>query len=250
MEDRRRYDEKSHVSSDSFLLYPDRGEAAREKKSVRAGSGRRGRGALQGPDIDIEGETRKLAKEFLAGDRSAFDRLIVLHQTMVYSLCFRLLGDHDDADDAAQEVFIRVYRYLGGFGFKSSFRTWLYRVTVNVCRSRLGSGESRMRKKSVSIESPGRPGADDPEGPMELPDRGESPFAATGRREVGQMIQDAIGTLPGQQRLVVVLKDVEGRSYEEIAGITGLKMGTVKSKLSRARLRLREILEGMVDERL
>ena len=80
---------------------------------------------------DIERRSRELAGRFLAGDRRSFDRLILLHQSMVYSLCLRLLGDPDEADDAAQEVFIRVYRYIGGFGFRSSLRTLLYRIAVH-----------------------------------------------------------------------------------------------------------------------
>lgn len=191
-----------------------------------------------------EEESKGLAKAFLEGERKAFDRLILMHQKMVFSLCFRLLGDYDEADDCAQEVFIRVYRYLKGFRFESSFRTWLYRVTVNVCRNRMDRLEYRMKKKKVRMHvSDG----EDAAGEVNIPDRGESPPAGLARKETGRIIQAAIDALPGGQRMVVVLKDIEGRSYEEIVDITGLRMGTVKSRLSRARLKLREVLQGKID---
>ena len=143
---------------------------------------------------------------------------------------------------------LKVNRYIGGFRFESSFRTWLYRVTVNACRNRMDRREYRMKNKKVSIEK--GPSYRDDDNPFDIPDRSESPLSAITRKEVGRMIQDAIGLLSGKQKVVVVLKDIQGRSYEEIVDITGLKMGTVKSKLSRGRLKLRELLQGKIDEGL
>ncbi|MBU8921825.1 MAG: RNA polymerase sigma factor [Bacteroidales bacterium] len=198
--------------------------------------------------VNIEAESKSLVKAFLDGDKRAFDRLIVLHQRMVFSLCFRLLGEYDEADDAAQDVFIKVHRYIGGFRFESSFRTWIYRVTVNACRNRMDRREYRMKNKKVSIEKgPSHRGEDSP---MDIPDRSESPLGSIARKEVGRMIHEAIGLLSGEQKMVVVLKDIQGRSYDEIVDMTGMKMGTVKSKLSRARLKLRELLQGKIDEGL
>ncbi|MCK4538924.1 MAG: RNA polymerase sigma factor [Candidatus Krumholzibacteria bacterium] len=196
--------------------------------------------------VNVEAESKSLVKAFLSGEKRAFDRLIVLHQRMVFSLCFRLLGEYDEADDAAQEVFIKVHRHIGGFRFESSFRTWIYRVTVNTCRNRMDTREYRMKKKKVSIEK--GPSYRDGDSPVDIPDRSESPLGAITRKEVGRMIQGAIDLLSGEQKMVVVLKDIQGRSYEEIVDMTGLKMGTVKSKLSRGRLKLRELLQGKIDD--
>ena len=197
--------------------------------------------------IDIEKESKALARAFLAGDTDAFNKLIILHQKVVFSLCLRLLGDYDDADDCAQEVFLKVHRYLKGFRFESSFRTWLYRVTVNTCRNRMTSLEHRMRRRKVRIEEEYNPGED---GEKVIKDDSLSPLALLGRKELDRMIGEAIETLPGTQRLVVVLKDVEGASYEQITEITGLKTGTVKSKLSRARLKLRKVIKGMINDEM
>ena len=197
---------------------------------------------------DIDRESERLAKDFLVGNRRAFDRLVLLHQEMVFSLCFRLTGNYDDADDCAQEVFIKVHRHLGGFRFESSFRTWLYRVTVNTCRNRIDSLEYRMRRKKVRIDAD--PGDDGRRAPVEIPDGREGALDALRRKEIGGIIQKALDLLPAGQKTVVVLRDIEGRSYGEIVQVTGLNEGTVKSKLSRARLKLRESLRGKIDEEL
>ncbi len=197
--------------------------------------------------LDIEKESKDLVQAFLAGETDAFNRLIVFHQKIVFSLCLRLLGDYDDADDCAQEVFLKVHRYLKNFRFESSFRTWLYRVTVNTCKSRMTYLEYRMRKRKVKIgeEYKAEEGRENV-----LKDDSPSPLALLGRKELGRMIEKAIDTLSGTQRLVVVLKDVEGASYEQIAEITGLKTGTIKSKLSRARLKLRKVIKGMINDEM
>ena len=195
---------------------------------------------------DVETESKRLIRDFLGGEATSFNRLVLLHQRMVFSLCFRLLGDYDDANDAAQDVFIKVHRYLKGFRFEASFRTWLYRVVANTCKNRLNSLEYRMRRKKVSIESP--PGPEDAPVGREMAGRQESPLNGLRRREIGRLIQEAVNSLSPPQRMVVVLRDVEGRSYDEIVEITGLKKGTVKSKLSRARMALRELLQGKIDE--
>ena len=197
--------------------------------------------------IDIEKESKTLAQAFLAGEADAFNRLIILHQKIVFSLCLRLLGDYDDADDCAQEVFLKVHRYLKGFRFESSFRTWLYRVTVNTCKNRMTSFEYRMRKRKVRIEEEYSP---EEGGEKVIKDDSPSPLALLGRKELGRMIDKAVETLSGTQRLVVVLKDIEGASYEQITEITGMKTGTVKSKLSRARLKLRKVIKGMINDEM
>jgi RNA polymerase sigma-70 factor (ECF subfamily) len=93
-------------------------------------------------------------KDFLAGDRSAFDQLVLRHQDRVFNVCYRLLGDHEEASDCAQETLVKVYRALKDFRFGSSFSTWLYAIAVNTCKNRLHSAEYRRRKRMVAIDDP------------------------------------------------------------------------------------------------
>jgi RNA polymerase sigma-70 factor (ECF subfamily) len=198
----------------------------------------------QDTKIDLEMESARLAKSSLAGDRAAFDRLIMLHKHKVFNLCYRLLGDYDDADDCAQEVFIKVSRSLKNYRFESRFSTWLYRVTVNTCKNKFRSLDYRLRSKKVRIDTviP----MEDKENVVDIENGAGSPATELLRKEIDRLIQKAIDALPPKQKLVVVLRDIEGKSYEEIVGITGFKPGTVKSKLSRARQQLREALQGQI----
>ncbi len=194
--------------------------------------------------FDLELESAGLVKSSLAGDRNAFDRLIMLHKGNVFNLCYRLLGDYDDADDCAQEVFIKVSRSLKNYRFESRFSTWLYRVTVNTCKNKFRSLEYRLRSKKVRIDTVTLMDENEKIGDIENP--AASPATELLRKELDRLIQKAIDALPPKQKLVVVLRDIEGKSYEEIVGITGFKLGTVKSKLSRAREELREALQGKI----
>jgi RNA polymerase sigma-70 factor (ECF subfamily) len=195
------------------------------------------------PD-NIERESIGLVKSYLTDDRRAFDRLILLHKRLVFNLCYRLLGDYDDADDCAQEVFIKVSRSLKGFRFESSFKTWIYRITVNTCKNRLNSLEYRLRSRSVRINM--ARDMDDNRKHSDIKDDAPSPALSLVKKEIDSLIQTAVNALPAVQKTVVILRDIEGRSYEEIVEITGLKLGTVKSKLSRARQQLREALKGKI----
>jgi RNA polymerase sigma-70 factor (ECF subfamily) len=197
---------------------------------------------LQNTQNTHEQENIRLIKAFMAGDQTAFDRLIVLNQKMVFNLCYRFLGNYDDADDCAQEVFIKVYHSLKKFRFESRFTTWLYRVTVNVCKNRLGSLEYRLRRRRIRINQKRNKGNNSPA--LEIKDESLSPDSTIKRKEIDRLIREAVGRLPAPQKLVVVLRDMEGRSYEEIVEVTGFKLGTVKSKLSRARQQLRVKLKG------
>lgn len=193
---------------------------------------------------DIERKSIQLIKAFLQDDKDAFDQLILLRQRMVFNLCYRLLGNYEDADDCAQEVFIKVYRSLKRFRFESNFSTWLYRITINTCRNKLNSLDFRLRFKKMRLNN-NKPAENVP-GSIEIGDDTYSPDSSLKRKEISELIQAAVNKLPAPQKMVVVLRDMEGRSYEEIVEITGFKLGTVKSKLSRARQELREILRGRV----
>lgn len=183
-----------------------------------------------------------LIRSFNAGDAGAFDRLVIKHQDMVFNLCFRVLGDYDDASDCSQETFIKVYKNLKGFRFQSSFSTWLYRITINTCRNRLASSKSRMGSKMVRIDNPG--GTDND--PIEIHDDSYNPDVVFEKNEQKRRILGAIESLESDLRVLVVLRELEGRSYEDIADITGVNLGTVKSRLARARHLLREMLRGVL----
>ena len=184
-------------------------------------------------------------KAFLNGDRSAFDRLVLRHQNRVFSLCYRMLGDYEDADDCAQETFVKVYRSLKAFRFDSSFSTWLYTIAVNTCKNKLKSAEYRRRQKMVPIDDP--PEESGGRKPVrELEDPGPTALTRLADKEREQLVQAAINSLTEDARTVVVLRDVQGLSYEEVIRVTGYNMGTLKSKLARARMQLRQKLKGVV----
>lgn len=192
----------------------------------------------------LELENIRLIKAFLANDKKAFDQLILLNKKMVFNLCHRFLDNYDEADDCAQEVFIKVYRFLKKFRFESNFTTWLYRLTVNTCKNRLKSFEYRLRFRKMRINQ--EKSMDNDPKSIEIQDNSSSPATTLKRKEITRLIQEAVNKLPTQQKLIVVLRDMEGRSYDEIGEITGFKLGTVKSKLSRARHQLRDMLEGRI----
>lgn len=188
-------------------------------------------------------EDAALVKAFQAGDKSAFDKLVLKHKDKVFSLCYWFLGDKQEANDSAQDTFIKAYRSLKGFRRKSTFFTWLYRIAANTCKNRLKSSDYRQTTRMVRLDNPGH---GDRTGLETIQDPTTSPPEEMEKRERILLIQEEIGLLPAKQRTVIVLRDIEGLSYEAVSNITGLKLGTVKSKLSRARLELRNKLRGKI----
>jgi RNA polymerase sigma-70 factor (ECF subfamily) len=168
-----------------------------------------------------------------AGDLDAFNTLVLGHQDRVYHLAFRILGDQVHAADAAQEVFILAYRHLHRFQ-TGSFMAWLYRITTNVCYDAL-----RYRKRRPAVSFTHLSDAVDDDRDFDLPAPEDGPEAVLQRRELAALLQRHISTLPIDQRMVLVLSDVQGMSDKEIAGIMRTSVGTVKSRLSRARAKLR-----------
>jgi len=195
-------------------------------------------------NTDTSGEDIIIAKAFQAGEKSAFDKLVLKYQHKVFNLCYRFLGDYAEANDYAQETFIKVYRSLNKFKFQSSFSTWLYRITVNTCKNRLKSAEYRYRRKMVRLDNPKE--SENGTYSIEMGDESLSPAAELEKKEKRRLIQQAIDSLPEEQKTVIVLRHIEDLSYEEIAKITGYNLGTVKSKLARARQKLKERLKGLV----
>lgn len=171
------------------------------------------------------------------GDLDAFNTLVLHYQHQVYNLAYRIMGDAASASDATQEAFISAWQNMGGFR-GGVFRAWLLRIVTNACYDEL---RRLKRRPASSLESLY---VEDPTPDAELPpSQLESPEAFAQRRELNRALQAAIAQLPPDQRIVLVLSDVQGMSYEEIAEVTGVNLGTVKSRLSRARARLRDWLE-------
>ncbi len=189
-------------------------------------------------------EDRELVKEVQANKKPAFNKLVLKYQDRIFNLCFRMLGDYDEANDCAQETFIKAYNHIKSFKFQSGFSTWLYRIAVNTCKNNISSLSFRMKQRTISLDNPGHSNDDDEPRNIEIRDDSSNPAKAYEKKETEMIIQQAIETLPAKQRALVVLRDIEGRTYEEIGEITGLKQGTVKSKLSRARQELRDLLKG------
>ena len=198
------------------------------------------KGKIEQPALSGTDE-HTLVELFLAGDEKAFDEMVTRHQDAVYTLCVRIVGNHEDAGDCAQDVFIKVYRNLKDFRFKSSLATWIYRIAVNTCRNHLASAGRRAADRTLSLDN----GPGTVSGNFAV-DSSFDPEVQFERRELESVIMDSINALPGIQKELVILRDMEGRSYDDIAQITGLRGGTIKSKLARARQKLRERLEGKI----
>jgi len=200
-------------------------------------------------EIIREEENNNLIKDCLGNDREAFNRLVLKYKDKVFNLCFRLTGDYDEANDCAQDVFIKVYGNIHNFKFQSAFSTWLYRITVNTCKNHLSSLNYRVRKSMASLNSSrdSSNAADNiNQAVTEIPDNSANPEKIYVKKESDEIIQNAINSMPQKEKILILLRDIEGKSYEEIVEITGFKIGTVKSKLARARHELRDMLRGLI----
>jgi RNA polymerase sigma-70 factor (ECF subfamily) len=178
-----------------------------------------------------------LVQQCAAGDEVACSRLVTDYQRMVYQLALHLLGDPQDALDVSQEVFLNVFRRLPSFRGQSSLRTWIYRIVLNQASNRQRWWRRRYRAQQVALDDHAALHGD-------LPDRRGSaaPDVVLEQRETSMRVWQALEALPFDQRAVVVLREIDGLSYEEIGGALGVGVGTVKSRLARARSTLRSTL--------
>jgi RNA polymerase sigma factor (sigma-70 family) len=183
-------------------------------------------------------EEQRLVSAAQRGDIDSFNALVRLYEGRVYNLSYRMLGDADSAADASQEAFLSAYKNLRAFR-GGSFRSWLLRIATNACYDAL-----RLRKRRPAISLDMSVDEDGDESPLQIPDESSGPDELMLRRELASAIQSGLGELPEDQRMTVVLSDIEGLSYDEIAQITGTNLGTVKSRLSRGRARLRDVLRA------
>lgn len=189
---------------------------------------------------------RSLLRRLRDRDERAFRELVSAHRDRVYNITFRMLGNRAEAEDVAQEVFITVFKTIDTFREESKFSTWLYRVAVNHCKNRIKYLSRRKdRDKDPLDEINANSSSSDPPISAPVP---SAPDRALEGAQMEKLIQEAIQGLEEEQRIVVVLRDVEDLSIEEICEITGLPDGTVKSRLHRARLVLRKKLQRHVGE--
>lgn len=173
-------------------------------------------------------DENNVIEQFKDGDPSQFKWIVLKYQDRIYNLCRYLLGNPQDAEDAAQDVFLKTYQKLKDFRPESSLYTWLYRIGVNTCLDHKRKFRTEPLKDQSQAEG--------------LPSAEPSPERRYQSKEIGQAIQSALEQLSKKSRAVIVLKEVEGLSYEEIAEVLKTSIGTIKSRISRAREELRRLL--------
>ncbi len=190
-------------------------------------------------ELTKENQDKVLIRRAKQGDLSAFEELVLRHEKMVYNVALRMMNHSEDAKDLSQEVFLKAYRSIQNFDERSAFSTWLYRITTNTCIDEM---RRRKGKHSYSLEEE----LESEDGSMQrqIADSGDTPEESLLREEKKDEILRALDTLSAEHKAAILLRDVRGLSYEEISEIMELPLGTVKSRISRARSQLKtEILK-------
>ncbi|OQB14380.1 MAG: ECF RNA polymerase sigma factor SigE [Firmicutes bacterium ADurb.Bin193] len=177
-------------------------------------------------------DDRILVSEAKKGNISSFEKLVEQYQTKAFNLAYRILGNSEDAADAVQDALIKVYKNLGSFRESSKFSTWLYRITYNTCLDYLRKNK-RIAASALDPSSP---------------DNGPTLQEAAEKNERTEKIQRAVASLSPEYRVAVVLRDINGHSYEEAALILGCSIGTVKSRINRGRQKLKELLSDYLEQ--
>lgn len=182
----------------------------------------------------------RLIERCRSGDLEAFDEIVALHQNRIFNLCYWMLGDRDEAADAVQDSFVRAWRAIPNFRAESALGTWLHRIGVNVCL------DVKARRKKIPVPYSTLETEDDKGSVRQLdpPDKSDTPEQSLARRERREAVLQALAALPEHHRAVIVLFDMQGHTYEDAAQALDLPMGTLKSRLNRARAALRQALEG------
>jgi len=180
-------------------------------------------------------DEKRLIQQAAAGDAAAFEKLVLRYQTQVYSLAYRMVGNEADAQDLAQEAFVRAWRALDSFQFSSQFSTWLYRLTSNICIDFLRSQKKRKHISLTVLQ-------DDEQQQWDMPDHRPLPEEQMIVTQEREALAKAIAALDPEYRQVLILRIVNDCSYQQISEIMGIREGTVKSRLSRAREQLRKKL--------
>jgi RNA polymerase sigma-70 factor (ECF subfamily) len=186
-----------------------------------------------------------LVARALEGDLPSFERLVARYQNKIMGYAARMLSDHNEAEDVAQEAFIKAYRSLDAFRGESSFSTWLYRIATNLCIDRLRK-KKRSPQQAYSLDEP--LDQEEEKGARELPDFSAEPTRSVEREELRRRVREMVAEMPEKLRAVLIMCDMQGMAYEDIARVLGVPIGTVKSRLFHARAdlgrRLRPYVSG------
>ena len=181
----------------------------------------------------METDEKKLIERAYGGDPSAFNRLMAQHENRLYAVALRMCANREDAQDCLQEAMLRVYRAIGSFKGQSTFSTWVYRITMNTCLDELRRKKNRQNTSLDNLVDMG----------WSPTDGGAGPEKQALMREMREKMHGAIHELPDDMRAAVVLRDIQGFSYDEIAQMLEIYVGTIKSRISRGREKLREKLK-------
>lgn len=182
-------------------------------------------------------DEKRLVNKAKKGNIAAFEELIITHETRIYNIAYRMFNNEEDAKDLSQEIFIKVFENIRKFKGNSSFSTWLYRIATNLCIDEL---RRRKGKETYSIDEE----IETDEGNMkrEYSDTNPNPEEIAMKKEEKHHIDNAINNLSEDHKAAIILRDLQGFEYNEISKILGCSLGTVKSRISRARIQLRELL--------
>ena len=181
-------------------------------------------------------DERIVIQRVIDGDKNAFEDLVLANQKNVYNLALKMTKNDEDALDISQEAFIKAYRNLGNFRGESKFSVWLYRLTYNICIDFL---RKKSKEKVISLDFEDDSGD---ASPIEIPDVRDLPEDSMIRREVRKTVSESLSELPQKHREILIMREINGMSYEEISEILMVSVGTVKSRIARARVSLAEIL--------
>ena len=179
-------------------------------------------------------DENKLIERASGGDPAAFNRLMEIHEKRMYAVALRMCSNREDAQDCLQEAMLRIYRSIGGFKGQSSFGTWVYRITMNTCLDELRRKKNKQNTSLDNMLDQGWSPADD----------SSSPEKHAIQNELRKNIADSIRDLPEDMRSAIIMRDIHGYSYDEIADVLNVNVGTIKSRISRGREKLREKLSN------
>jgi len=187
---------------------------------------------------ELNAQEAAFVSRLQANEDAAYDELVRTYNATIYHVAYRMLGDPADASDVVQEIFLKVFKNIGGFKAEAAFKTWIFRIAFSEILNRLRWWKRRCKYATVSLdEGPsGRPASDF------VADAGPTPEEILQFKERETAIQLALRKLSGEHRSIIVLRDIEGFSYNEIADVLGISIGTVKSRLARARADLKKSL--------
>ncbi len=183
-------------------------------------------------------------RRVISGEKEAFETLVARYEVKIFNVCYRMLGSQEEARELTQDIFLKAFRKIKGFRGDSKFSTWLFQVAVNHCRNRLKYLKRRRYYDTDSTDEPIHGAQGEIE--RQLPDNARRPDVLSERAVMKRILHEAIQALSEDFRTAIILRDIQGLSYEEIAEVTGIPEGTVKSRIHRARMEHKERLKHIL----